>query len=60
VSSCGRKIHKPWGGDTFITVPIMSLWRHRQELSNGMIVNFFITLAQIALIFSAVLLWFFG
>ena len=41
-------------------MPIMSVWRHRQEFSNGMIVNFFITLAQIALIFSAVILWFFG
>jgi hypothetical protein len=38
----------------------MTLWRHSQEFSNGMIVNFLITLAQIALIFSAVLLWFLG
>jgi hypothetical protein len=38
----------------------MSLWRHRQKYSNAMIGNFVITLAQIALTFAAVFLWFFG
>lgn len=38
----------------------MSLWRRRQDYSDAMIGNFFITLAQIALTFAAVLLWFFG
>jgi hypothetical protein len=38
----------------------MSLWRRRQEYSAAMIGNFFITLAQIGLMFAAVLLWFFG
>ena len=35
----------------------MSLWRHRQEYSAAMIGNFVITLAQIALVFAAVLLF---
>jgi len=38
----------------------MSLWHRRQEYSATMIGNFFITLAQIALTFAAVFLWFFG
>lgn len=43
-----------------IEEPIMSLWRHRQEYSDAIIGNFFITLAQITLTFAAVYLWFFG
>jgi hypothetical protein len=43
-----------------IEEPIMSLWRRRQDYSDAMIRDFFITLAQIALTFGAVLLWFFG
>jgi hypothetical protein len=38
----------------------MSLWRRRQDYSNAMIGSIFITLAQIGLMFAAVLLWFFG
>jgi len=38
----------------------MSIWRHRQDYSDTVIVNFFITLAQIGLTFAAVFLWFFG
>jgi hypothetical protein len=38
----------------------MSLWHRRQDYSAAMIANFFITLAQIGLIFAAVLLWLFG
>jgi hypothetical protein len=34
----------------------MSLWRRRQEYSAAVIGNFFITLAQIALVFAAVLM----
>jgi hypothetical protein len=41
-------------------VLIMSLWRRRQDYSNAMIRDLFITLAQIALTFAVVLLWFFG
>ena len=43
-----------------VVVPIMTLWRRRQEYSDTMIGNVFITLAQIALTFAVVLLWFFG
>jgi hypothetical protein len=38
----------------------MILWRQPQEYSDAMIGNFVITLAQIALTFAAVFLWFFG
>ena len=40
-----------------IEVPIMSLWRRRQKYSAAMIGNFVITLAQVCLIFAAVLLF---
>jgi len=42
-----------------IEVPIMSLWRRRQDYSNAMIGGIVITLAQIGLTFAVVLLWFF-
>jgi hypothetical protein len=38
----------------------MSLWRRRQEYSDTAIRDIFLTMAQIALIFAAVFLWFFG
>ena len=38
----------------------MSLWRRRQEYSDAVIGNFFITLAQVVLTFAAMFLWFFG
>jgi hypothetical protein len=43
-----------------IEMPIMILWRRRQEYSDTVIGNLLITLAQIALTFAVVLLWFFG
>ena len=42
-----------------VEVPIMSLWRRRQDYNNAMIGGIVITLAQIGLTFAAVLLWFF-
>jgi hypothetical protein len=42
-----------------VEVPIMSLWRGRQE-HRYVIGNVFITLAQVALTFAVVLLWLFG
>jgi hypothetical protein len=52
----------PWiiNLEHLIVMPIVSLWCRRQEHSDAMIANFFITLAQIALTFAVVLLWFFG
>ena len=38
----------------------MSLWRRRQDYSAAMIGGLFVTLAQIGLMFAAVLLWIFG
>jgi len=60
VSPCAKnsKIHGV--SLPLIEVLIMSLWRRRQEYSAAMIGNFFITLTQIALMFAAVFLWFFG
>jgi hypothetical protein len=46
--------------DPLIERPIMSLWRRRQDYSDAMIGNIFITLAQIALTCAIVFLWFFG
>ena len=38
----------------------MSLWRRRQEYSDTLIGDIFITLAPIAATFAMILLWFFG
>jgi len=49
-----------WDDFPLIEESIMTLWPRRQEYSNAMIGSIFITLTQIALMFAAVFLWFFG
>jgi hypothetical protein len=56
VSPCGIKSKTDRVNVPLIEVAIMSLWRRRQDYSAAMIGSFFITLAQIGLIFAAVLM----
>jgi hypothetical protein len=60
VSQCAINSKIPWVSLPLIEVPIMSLWRHHQEYSDTAIRDIFLALTQIALVFAAVLLWFFG